>query len=207
MPLIAFVSPKGGVGKTTIASHVAALLSARGYRVMVLDLDPQNALRLHLGLPMQDESGFMADLASGRDTPWQDRVRQSPHGPAVLPHGGLDPVQVLTLNQRLFADPSALADPVKEMLADPSMVLLADCAPGPTAAFAAILSQVTEMVVVMLADAGSAALIPQVASGRFLGRGTLAARAAARVGVVVNQVDLDSPPRSWPRPNAPSAPG
>lgn len=197
MPLIAFVSPKGGVGKTTIAAHIAAILAQRGYRVLALDLDPQNALRLHLGLAMQDEAGFMAELAQGQGqgqgTPWRNLVRHSPYGPGVLAHGALDPLQVLTLNQRLFNEPAALATPVAEMLADPALVLLADCPPGPTAAFAALLPLVSEMVVVMLADAGSAALLPQVASGRFLGRGTLAARAADRVGVVLNQVDLDSP--------------
>jgi MinD-like ATPase involved in chromosome partitioning or flagellar assembly len=36
---IAFHSYKGGTGKTTIASNLAAMLAARGYKVSLLDLD------------------------------------------------------------------------------------------------------------------------------------------------------------------------
>ena len=57
MPLIGFTSPKGGVGKTTLAANVAALLAARGHKVLALDLDPQNALRLQFGLSYRDEAG------------------------------------------------------------------------------------------------------------------------------------------------------
>jgi hypothetical protein len=44
--------------------------------------------------------------------------------------------------------------------------------------------------VVLLADAGSAAFIPTIANGRFLGRGTLASRSAQKAVLVMNQVAL-----------------
>ena len=34
---------KGGVGKSTITAHLAQYLSLRGYRVCVLDCDPQGS--------------------------------------------------------------------------------------------------------------------------------------------------------------------
>ena len=46
MKVITVVSAKGGVGKTTLAANLASVLAARGRRVIALDLDPQNALRL-----------------------------------------------------------------------------------------------------------------------------------------------------------------
>ena len=49
------------------------------------------------------------------------------------------------------------------------------------------------LVVVMLADAGSGSLFPEIAAGRHLGQGALAARASENAAVVLNQVDLDSP--------------
>ena len=53
----AFLNQKGGVGKTTLALHLAGAWSARGRRVLVVDADPQaSALdwadqRLREGLP------------------------------------------------------------------------------------------------------------------------------------------------------------
>ena len=44
--IIAFVSQKGGVGKSTLAVSVAWELQARGYRVLAVDADPQGTLRV-----------------------------------------------------------------------------------------------------------------------------------------------------------------
>jgi chromosome partitioning protein len=43
MHVIAIVSQKGGVGKSTLAVHVATEASAQGQRVLLLDLDPQGS--------------------------------------------------------------------------------------------------------------------------------------------------------------------
>jgi cellulose synthase operon protein YhjQ len=48
MAHVVVASPKGGVGRTTVAAHLSAQLSARDRRCMAVDLDPQNALGLHL---------------------------------------------------------------------------------------------------------------------------------------------------------------
>lgn len=187
MPLLAFASPKGGVGKTTLAAHTAGLLARAGHKVIALDLDPQNALRLHLGVDLAAPGAFGARLAE--KPAWRDCLVETPSGARLLPFGALDPLKALELAQALWREPALLADPVREMLAVPGLVLVADSAPGPGPALAAIQPLADLQVLVLLADAGSAAMIPQIASNRHLGRGTLAARAADRAVVVLNQVE------------------
>ena len=46
---ITFSSNKGGVGKTSLAATTAGLAAERGYRVLMVDLDPQANLGLDLG--------------------------------------------------------------------------------------------------------------------------------------------------------------
>jgi cellulose biosynthesis protein BcsQ len=67
MVLICFASPKGGVGKTTLAANVASGLSRAGQKVIALDLDPQNTLRLHFGVALSDRNGFTHRLLQQSD--------------------------------------------------------------------------------------------------------------------------------------------
>ena len=41
--IIAFLNQKGGVGKTTLATHLAGELVARGRSAVVIDADPQGS--------------------------------------------------------------------------------------------------------------------------------------------------------------------
>ena len=54
MRTIAVVNQKGGVGKTTSVANIAAALAAKGLKVMVIDLDPQAHLTIHLGAEPQN---------------------------------------------------------------------------------------------------------------------------------------------------------
>lgn len=44
MKVVSIINYKGGVGKTTITSNLAAGLSEKGYKVLAIDLDPQSNL-------------------------------------------------------------------------------------------------------------------------------------------------------------------
>ncbi len=190
MPLIAIASPKGGVGKTTLTAHLAAILAGRGYRVMVLDLDPQNALRLHFGVSIREQGGFMVQLAAKPD--WRTCVHNTASGAGLLPFGAAEPMQVLDIAAGIGRDPGLLAGPVQQMLGDPDLVLLVDTPPGPGTAISALYPMIDLMVLVLLADAGSASLVPQIAANTFMGRGSLAERAAERAVVVLNQFATNS---------------
>ncbi|HRK39189.1 MAG TPA: ParA family protein [Burkholderiaceae bacterium] len=44
MPLIVVANPKGGVGKSTVSTHVAAYLASQGKRVVLADADVQQSV-------------------------------------------------------------------------------------------------------------------------------------------------------------------
>ncbi len=50
MPVVAVVNPKGGVGKTTLATNLAGAFAAQGHRTMLGDFDRQQSARDWLAL-------------------------------------------------------------------------------------------------------------------------------------------------------------
>lgn len=62
--LIAVGNQKGGVGKTTVCVHVAAALGLRGYRCLIIDLDPAAGATRHLGVPENSFAGSLELLAT-----------------------------------------------------------------------------------------------------------------------------------------------
>jgi chromosome partitioning protein len=56
MSVISIANHKGGVGKTTTTVNLAAGLSRLGYRVLVLDMDPQANATFSLGMKKQEQT-------------------------------------------------------------------------------------------------------------------------------------------------------
>ncbi|MDB5082375.1 MAG: chromosome segregation ATPase [Chloroflexi bacterium] len=60
---------KGGTGKTTTVNSLAAHCARKGFRVAVIDLDPQSNLTIGFGVDPQDLKGSMYDVLAPQSIP------------------------------------------------------------------------------------------------------------------------------------------
>jgi chromosome partitioning protein len=74
MRKIALVNQKGGVGKTTTAVNLGAGLAQLGWRVVLVDLDPQANASLHLSVAIDSEEPSTYTVLVG-DTPFAEALR------------------------------------------------------------------------------------------------------------------------------------
>ncbi len=186
MTLICFASPKGGVGKTTLAANIAYELARAGQRVIALDLDPQNALRLHFGISLNDTAGFTSQLTQRPD--WRAYVRDTSLGVSLLPYGSSAMDSAIALSVAVGQAPALLQDPIDDILSSPDICLLVDTPPGPSSLLAALLSRTNLLITVLLVDATSISLIPALEQGNSYGAGPTAGKGAA-MGFILNQFD------------------
>jgi len=74
--VIAFANQKGGVAKTTTTLNLAVALSEKGFRVLIVDLDPQGNLTMSQGMNPDEIERSMFDVLVHR-IPIQDIVTRA----------------------------------------------------------------------------------------------------------------------------------
>lgn len=104
--IVAVVSTRGGVGRSTLASLLAILLNDADRQAMVLELDPQNAQHRHLGTLPQTAGICRASL---EHRGWQDLAQTGYASTRLLPFGESEPPQLHSLERQLEDDPHWLA--------------------------------------------------------------------------------------------------
>ncbi len=158
MQVLAFISGKGGVGKTTLAVNVAVALAQRKQRVLLIDLDPQNAQRLHLGMNPDEIAGLTREGIS------HSSIFDSPFGIQFIPFGRISEAELEEFEAELKKHPSWVADGINSLTADSFDFVILDTPPGPTVYLRQALEAANRALVVVLADAASYATLPKITS-------------------------------------------
>ena len=159
MKILTITSAKGGVGKTTVTKSLAvALLRLTGRPVLAIDLDPQNALALHMGVEPKELRGLARSSLTGAN--WSETCFIQRSGVHVLPYGQVTDEDRIELEEQIHDDPHWLTNHIQALeLPDDTLVLL-DTPPGPSVYGRQALSVADWTVVVTLADAASYATLP-----------------------------------------------
>ncbi|MFZ6754691.1 cellulose biosynthesis protein BcsQ [Undibacterium sp. Dicai25W] len=162
MRVVAVISPKGGVGKTTVTANLAASLARLGAVITVLDLDPQNALRLHFGMPHNDAAGIATyNLPQGQ---WRNALHESSFGVDFLPYGSVDEKQRDKFEHAIKTEPNWLLSHLNSLGLNETDVVLIDTPPGPSIYLQQVLKVANIGLVVLKPDAASYSTIPSIES-------------------------------------------
>jgi cellulose synthase operon protein YhjQ len=156
--VIAVVSPKGGVGKSTICAALAGALNLKG-RTIAIDLDPQNALQYHMGVAV-DDNGTAGTGLTGEN--WISLLRDGAAGTHVLPYGSVSEKERRVLEGRLEEDGHWLARQLARMNLGANDVVILDTPPGSTPYLDQALDVADQVVVVVMPDAGSFMALDQI---------------------------------------------
>lgn len=127
--VLAVVSQKGGVGKTTTAVNLAAAFARRGRKTLLLDVDPQGSVRYGVGLkPEHDVYGF-ADYLNGERTLRDIILPTAFPWLRVILAGSVSDQADHTTYQQLIAETDALPDLLK-MAQSRCEIVVVDTPPG-----------------------------------------------------------------------------
>lgn len=102
MYTIAVANQKGGSGKTTTAVNLAACLSMKGCRALLVDLDPQAQASTHLRIEERTHQGSVFDalLETRRPRDVNDLYVPIGHTLTLLPSENITPDEELVLNSQ-----------------------------------------------------------------------------------------------------------
>ena len=126
--IIAVANQKGGVGKTTTAVNLGACLADIGYRVLVVDLDPQGNASTGLGINIRGLEQSMYDVIL-HDVPIEDCIEASSVRNLFVAPASLDLAGAEIELVPAFSRETRLKNALNEVRDDYDYVLI-DCPPS-----------------------------------------------------------------------------
>ena len=184
MRVLAFVNQKGGCGKTTTAVHLAAALSMKGQRVLLVDLDPQAHATLSLGVDV-GESPSMIEVFSDEET--LERVTVAAPGGFHLAPAAESLAEFEEFAERMVYPERVLASALDEC-ADQYDYVLLDCPPRADGVLTANALRASDTAVLVV-ECGAFALQGAIKARRILERVAEGAGKTLHVRVVATIFD------------------
>lgn len=160
MKIVGVVSAKGGVGKTTVSANLSIALAAAGHPVLAIDLDPQNALRLHFGMDPGAIKGVARASLAG--SAWADLMGESRSGARYLPFGAIDEEDRRRFERELDGDDDWLLRNLTTLGLPAACLVVIDTPPGASVYLRHVLRHAHFALTVMLPDVASYATIPAI---------------------------------------------
>ncbi len=156
--VLAFANGKGGVGKTSLTTHVAALAARKGWRTLVVDMDPQGNVGEDLGYTARKRGDGGVGLA--RSIQYGDPptvLRDIRPGLDVIPGGeALEELAGVLAVRRSRDGTTAMLSLAAALapLADYDLIVL-DCPPGIRELQEISLTAATDLVIPTKTDESS----------------------------------------------------
>lgn len=123
MTVLAVSGIRGGVGTTSLVAALGFALHLLQQRVLMVDLNPRNQLRLHYNLAL-DESYGWANAEHGVDEAWSEALLQVVERLCLLPFGQLDSAALNALALRQQAQPHIWSQRLQTLQAHFDWILL-----------------------------------------------------------------------------------
>jgi len=143
---VAVINQKGGVGKTTTTANLGYMLAQKGYKVTLIDLDPQGSLTISLGVNWQEHAGI-EDLLL-HDESLENVILESRKNLRLIPCGNhLGQVEYMS------QESSSIAKALRKVLdqLDDDFVLI-DCPPSSGFLIVSALYAIDEVLVPIASD-------------------------------------------------------